>query len=349
MSLLIRAAARTLPASIRDRYREQWLADARDASEAGLRPSSITLAALAFAVTYDRPLPARRVPTAEQRAQRSRLAVGLALSAALLALSQYPRISFVGLTGLVVWDFTSFFLVMLLFAYAVLAPITALILVRGRRRRWAVVLLAMATTAPVLAVLAPSDDVYLSGLPVFAVATVLIGAACALLWRPSGRSLRAPLIGGLAVVGLTAIGLVYGAQLWSAPIVPSFGIENTALYDEWIVGELQFKARVLQVLWIWASAGAVLAIVVFLIGRMMTERRATAFAIAIVAISLLAASAVFGFLELGADVVPDVLLDPLQLVARVLLASVTLVAVGGVRYLPRVRHRHDVEGGVELL
>ena len=348
MSFVIRAAARTLPAAIRDRYREQWLADARDATEAGLRPASIELAALAFAVTYDRPLPSRPVPTAQQQARRSRLALGLAFSAALLALSQYPRIGFVGLTGLVVWDYATFFLTMLLFAYAVLAPVTALVLVRGRRQRWAVVLLAIATTAPVLAVLAQSDDVYLSGLPVFAVAAVLIGAACALLWRPNGRSLRAPLIGGLTVMALTAIGLVYGVQLWSAPIVPSFGIENAALYEEWVVGELQFKARVLQVLWVWAIAGAVLGSLVFLIGRMMTERRAAAFSIATVAISLLAASAVFGLLELGADVVPDVLLDPLRLIAQVVLVAVTLVSVGGIR-LTRVRHRHDVEGAVELL
>ena len=348
MSLVIRAAARTLPAAIRDRYREQWLADARDATEAGLSPASIALAAVTFAVSYDRPLSPRAVPTAQQRARRSRLGVGLALSAALLALSQYPRIGFGGVTGVVVWDFAAFFVTALLFAYAVLAPVTALVLVRGWSQRLAVVLLAIATTAPVLAVLAPSDDIYLSGLPVFAAGAVLIAAACALLWRPSGRSVRAPLIGGLTVVGLTAIGLVYGAWLWSAPIVPSFGIENAALYDEWLVGELQFKALVLRVLWAWAIAGAVLGILVFLIGRMMTERRAAAFSIAMVAISLLAASAVLGLLELGADIVPDVLLDPLRLVAQVLLVAVTLVAVGGVR-LARVRHRHDVEGAVELL
>ena len=46
MSMVIRAAARLLPASIRDRYREQWLADARDATEVGLSPASIAFAAL---------------------------------------------------------------------------------------------------------------------------------------------------------------------------------------------------------------------------------------------------------------------------------------------------------------
>lgn len=353
MSLVIRAAARTLPAAIRDRYREQWLADARDATEAGLHPASIALAAVSFAVTLDRPLPSRRVPTAQQRAQRSRLGVGLALSAALLALSQYPRIGFSGLTSFAIWDFMDFFVSMVLVAYAVLAPVAALVLVRGGRQRWAVILLAIATTAPVAAGLGlnPSDDSYLNGLPPFVIAAVLIAASCALLWRPNGRSLRAPLISGLAVWGITASGLAYGAGIaWPARTLPVYGLQTQEYYAEWLQLKLQFEALVDQTFVTWAIAGSVFGVLVFAFGRRMSSRRATALGIAAGTISLLGASGVFGLLELGmSGTVAEPLLDPLRLIAQVVLVAVTLISVGGVRYLPRVGHRHDVEGAVELV
>jgi MFS family permease len=353
VSLLIRAAARTLPAAIRDRYREQWLADARDATEAGLSPSSITLAALAFAVTYDRPLPARRVPTAEQRAQRSRLAVGLALSAALLALSVYPALSLVGRTGVAVWDFFAFFATSMLAVYGVLAPLTALVLVRGARRRWAVVLLAAATTWPLAFMLGVghSDNIYLNGIWPFAVALALIVGACALLWRPSGTSRWAPLIGAFAVWAVTAAGLVYASVFaWPNRTPLVYGEPTQAYYAEWLRLKNDFEALVNQTFLGWAIAGLVLGVIVLLMGRRMGERAAAALGLGAVAISLLGATGVFGLLELGmGGTIPDPLLDPLRLVAQVLLVSVTLVAVGGVRYLPRVRHRHDVESGVELL
>jgi len=333
---VVRLAARLLPAPMRERYLEQWNADLRDATEAGLRPASIALAALTFAANYDRPLPSRPALTADQRARRSRFAVGLALSAALLSLSQYPRIGFSGLTSSVVWDFVDFFLGMLLFAYAVLAPIAALVWVRGRRARWAVSLLALATIAPVVAALGvgSSDDSYLSGLPVFLAAAVLIAAACALLWRPTGSSLRAPILGAVSVWSVTALGVFYGAVLaWPARTPLTFGEENAALYEEWIRLKLQFEALVNQVFWTWAIAGLVLGVVVFLVGRRMSERRAAALGITASLVSVLAASGVLGLLELGmSETVPQVLLDPLRLIAQVMLVAVVLVAVGGLRF-----------------
>jgi len=338
MSIVIRAAARTLPPAMRDRYREQWLADARDARENGLRPASIAVAALTFAATYERPLPSRPVPSAEQSERRSRLALGLALSAALLSLSQYPRVGFSGLTSIVVWDFVDFFLGMLLLAYAVLAPIVALVWVRGLRARWAVALLALATTAPVVAALGLSfsDDAYLRDAPVFAVAALLIAVACGLLWRPTGSSLRAPIVGAVLVWAVTALGVIYGAVIaWPARTPLNFGEENAALYEEWIRLKLQFEALVTQVFWVWAIAGFVLGVLVFVVGRRLSERDAAALVIAATAISLLGASGVFGLLELGmSGTVPEVLLDPLRLIVQVLLVAVVLVAVGGVRFTP---------------
>jgi hypothetical protein len=351
VSLIIRAAARTLPAAIRERYREQWLADARDAPEAGLSPASITRAALAFAVTYDRPLPARRVPTAQQRAERSRLAVGLALSAALLALSVYPAFSFGSVTGFAVWDFVVFFTTALLAVYGVLAPITALVLVRGTRPRAAVSLLAAATIAPLLSFLSPSDNLYLNGLVVFLAAAMLIGLACVLLWRSSGRSRRAPVVGALAVWAVTAAAVVYAAAVaWPARTLPVYAQPTQEYYAEWLASKESFEALVAQTFVVWAIAGAILGLLVVAIGRRLSERDATGLGAVGVAVSLLGASGVFGLLELGmSDTVADPLLGPLRLIAQVLLVGATLVTVGGVRYLPRVRHRHDVEGAVELI
>jgi hypothetical protein len=340
-SAVVKLAVRLLPAPMRDRYREQWLADCRDASEAGLRPTNIAFAALAFAVTFDRPLPARSLPTAKQRAQRSRLGIGLALSAALLSLSMFPRISFGGVSDLVVWDYTAFFLSALLIAYAVLAPISALVIVRGSRARLAVVLLAIATTAPLMAAFIDSaagyGDYFSAGSGAFAVAATLIAVACALLWRPNGRSLRAPLLGGMAVWGISAAGLAYAA-FTSIPssTPPSFGEGNEALYAEWIAAESQFRVLLVQVFWGWAFAGVVLGAFVIVFGRRMSERRAFALGIVAVAFSLLGASGVFGFIELGMFAgIASVLLGPLRLMAQLLLVVVTLVAVGGVRYARR--------------
>jgi len=334
-AFFVRVAVRLLPARMRDRYREQWGADLRDAAEAGLSPASIALAALTFSASCDRPLPSRPALNAEQRVARSRLAVGLAFSAALLSLSHYPRIGFSGLTSIVVWDYIDFFLGMLLVAYAVLAPIVALVWVRGTRARWAVSLLALATTAPVFAALGlgSSDDSYLSGLPVFAVAALLVVAACALLWRPAGSSLRTPIFGTFAVWAVTAAGVIYGAVIaWPARTPLTFGEGNAALYEEWIRLKLQFEALVTQVFWGWAIAGLVLGVLVFAIGRRMSERRAAALGVIAVLISVLGASGVFGLLELGmSGTVPEVLLDPLRLVVQVLLVAVVLIAVGGVR------------------
>ncbi len=345
MSLVIRAAARTVPVAIRDRYREQWLADSRDAAEAGLRPASIALAALAFAVTVGRPAPA--VPA------NPRLAVGLALGAALLSLAQYPRVSFQGLTDIAVWDFTRFFVGMLLVAYGVLAPITALVLVRGARRRLAVVLLVLATVAPFAALsLDSAPDMYVSGLTGFVICAVLVIAACAVLWRPSGaRSLLVPAVSAVGVWLVAALGLVYGNSVaWSEEVPLAVIEENPDLWAEWQVMREAHEAIVAATFGWWAVLAAALGILVFLAGRLMSARRAAALGVAAVALSLLGASGVLGLLELGiADSVLPVLLDPLRLLAQVLLVATALVAVGGVRYLPRVRHRRDVEGAVELL
>jgi hypothetical protein len=49
--------ARTLPSSIRERHREEWMADATSAADHGVSRSSIVLGALALSLSLDRSLP----------------------------------------------------------------------------------------------------------------------------------------------------------------------------------------------------------------------------------------------------------------------------------------------------
>jgi hypothetical protein len=69
----VRLIARTLPVAIRDRYREEWRADAAAAREAGASPASIALGAAVFSATLDRDAPTiagMPVPTISQRHAR---------------------------------------------------------------------------------------------------------------------------------------------------------------------------------------------------------------------------------------------------------------------------------------
>lgn len=52
---VVRFAATLLPAPMRDRYREQWLGELRDAEEVGIPRAEIAMAALTFAASLDRP------------------------------------------------------------------------------------------------------------------------------------------------------------------------------------------------------------------------------------------------------------------------------------------------------
>jgi hypothetical protein len=74
---LVSVAAATLPALTRARYREQWMADLRDADEAGVQRSGIVLGAFSFATAFV----TRHLMGTEIRASRSwlQLAIGLAV------------------------------------------------------------------------------------------------------------------------------------------------------------------------------------------------------------------------------------------------------------------------------
>lgn len=82
---LVRLAARSLPAGVRDRYREEWLADLDGAEEAGVSRAGVVAGALTAAVTISRIDPALTGLTlGETFIHRLRVASGLLTAAAVL-------------------------------------------------------------------------------------------------------------------------------------------------------------------------------------------------------------------------------------------------------------------------
>lgn len=83
---VLRLLARTLPAHVRARYREEWLADLAGAQELDLSRGSILLGALATAVSMDRDDPVvLGVPVSVEAVRRARWAAAFLGSAGLLA------------------------------------------------------------------------------------------------------------------------------------------------------------------------------------------------------------------------------------------------------------------------
>lgn len=73
---MVRAVATTLPAGVRDRYREEWRADIAGAAEAGLPRRSVLAGALAVAVSVDREDPVvSGLPTRRLAFRRLRVAL----------------------------------------------------------------------------------------------------------------------------------------------------------------------------------------------------------------------------------------------------------------------------------
>jgi len=82
---LIRMIAATLPAGVRDRYREEWVADAASARELGVSPWSVVGGALGVAVGIDREDPAvSGMPPRRLMFRRLRVAFATLLTSLLL-------------------------------------------------------------------------------------------------------------------------------------------------------------------------------------------------------------------------------------------------------------------------
>lgn len=244
----VRAAAALLPRRSRDRYREQWLGELRDAEEVGIRPVQIALGSLAFAVTLDRPLPSIGRATPAQAASRSRLAAGLALAAAVVGITRSADVVGGGeFTGSPVYDLVVFLASMLLLAFAVVSPVAAVLLVsvtRGTapRVRIAVWLLVLASLAPLAKAAVDSwlfsytallSTFVSAGSAAYPAAVALTVVAAALLWRgmppsPRGPSARVRRVvwsaaGSLGVLLAGGAALAHSVLVWAGRAPLDFG------------------------------------------------------------------------------------------------------------------------------
>lgn len=353
---IVGISVRMLPARLRDRYREEWAADVRGAEDAGVTPMHIALGAVAFAVSVDRPLPPSfQRPDATGVQRRGRLAFALALSSALLGLTQYPGVQFGGLTDNTLYNFAVlFFPNALLGGYAALAPIAALLIVtitRGvsARVRWAVALLSIAAAAPVVQQVidssstggahytAPGDLAYLVALVLIVAAAFLVGTGP----RPTARARPWAVVGGAAVVALTASAAVVSCvAVWAGremPVwngvgftVPSRHIDEVAARAQWAALNARFEALVVQTFVVAWIVVAVLVVLVIVAG--LTRRRVAGAASIALFVIAFGYAGLATFLELGTRTASAVLdLDVLLVVARLALVAVVLASVGGVR------------------
>lgn len=366
----VRFAARLLPARIRGTYREQWLADLRDAPELDVRRSEIALGSLAFAIAAPRAIERhRRAPNV---VGRSRLAGALALSGAVLCLSYLGNAgSTEGLTSNGVYDLLVFLGTAFMFLYMFVAPIVAVVLVavtRGvaTRVRVAVALFILASLAALahglfnsvranmpLGTLGLVEDVAL-----FTAAIVLLGAGCVLMARrptPGAGSPGSPLAGIVSIVALClALGLGLAnvldlrAKLHAADL--AFMQQLPGMDDAMALVAHSNQATITAIA-VWAVTALIASLVVGWLAY-VRPRHAIARGLALLFAMMISHAALLTFVWLNSFGGPGVHLTVpeavLLLVGRWGLVAVVLYSVSGVR-LARMRHRHDVEGGVELV
>jgi len=85
---LVRGIAATLPAGVRERYREEWRADLDAATDAGIRPRSIVAGALGVAMSIDREQPASSgVPAGRLAVRRLRVVLAAGTTALLMLIA----------------------------------------------------------------------------------------------------------------------------------------------------------------------------------------------------------------------------------------------------------------------
>jgi len=387
---VVQLSAALLPRELRDRYREQWTSDLRDAAEAGISQGEIARGALAFAATVARPLPwsGAPAPTAAQVESRSRLAAGLALSAALLGVVVFATAFRWAMTGYFFdsEDFPGFLPNWLLAVFSVLSPIVAVVIVTRTRAvnprvRAAVWLLVLPCFAPTVQ---RAIDGVIFWLPspgpgslAYLVATVIVVIALRLLWRGlehgggSAPDLKAHVYSTLGVLVVGALCVGFAAQVWASriplvftwlPIEVAYSGPNGTMiresipvtqadYEEWLWLKENFENLVA-----WSFIGVTVGVVLLAIALTVLSRvlrvRSGSLAGAAIAIILVGTAMLLSFLSGGfaTSVLPPELL---QTIGTLLLVGVILYAVGGVRFdskrLARPSHRHDVEGAVELL
>jgi hypothetical protein len=287
---LIRIVAATLPAGVRDRYREEWVADAAGVRELGVSPWAVVGGALGVAVGIDREHPAASGMT-PRRLMFRRLRVMLAMLLTSLVLLVFgvmwgiwsPMRSSVTSAASPVAGRVLLVLVLVSGAVGLLALVGVL---RARHRArgtrsWGAADVAVAVTLP-LAVVATLL------VPFVSAPLVLAGivAVVVLLLVEDPRSARPPLRRGAAVtlsafssvsVLAALAGSLLHVYLWN-PLARMPGMTLDEIYAG-LAAARELPSPVLPVAWaaLWCVAALVLIVLAALpypgIRRLATARR----------------------------------------------------------------------------
>ncbi|MEO6532756.1 MAG: hypothetical protein ABIO06_04170 [Pseudolysinimonas sp.] len=348
---VVKMAAGSLPRRLRDRYREQWLADIRDAPEQGVSPAQIALGSAAFAFTVGRSLPSRRELTSRELERRARIARLVALSAALVGLSQYASMAAgYGLGDNDVPDQPALGMAALLMAYALLGSALALLLAFGTpgappRARWTVALFATASAAPIVQssisadvggfwspALRPSAIVYAIGAILVIVGILLTGQQR----RSSALQPRAAIVAATAILLVGAATLADAVVLWSLREPLRFGdgtrTANNPIYVQWLQLKEQFESLMMSI-FVWWGLGLIVLVagfVAFALMRRLQSREIVRLSVGAAALTLLAGGGLLGFLQLAQPgIVPPAEVVVVLIVGRLVLLSAFLLAAGG--------------------
>ena len=192
-------AARTLPASIRDRYREEWLGDLGAASAEGIRESSVAVGALLFSATLDRDAPQLSgVPLSAAAARHARSAIayggvgavllfGLWINAQVSQHSQATLIGSIVASSLAVWR--------VLALAAAVASIVALWRAARITSTLARIAAALGTTGILSVVLGVAFPASFGPLALTAAVLLLGAAVCgSIVWSSAPVPLAAPVV-----------------------------------------------------------------------------------------------------------------------------------------------------------
>ncbi|HEY1529999.1 MAG TPA: hypothetical protein VGF80_04235 [Galbitalea sp.] len=289
-------SAALLPANVRERYREQWLGELRDAPELGIRTSEIAFGSLAFASTFARMTPARRHPSPETVDRRARMSVALTASAAVLAFSQNASAPWSAQTGTDGITAAIGLLWTAITIYVVIAPFAAMVTVFATRGtngwlRAAVVLLATVCALPISPYInrismGPNELAYLTlatiALPALGVVVAMIALtvrhrsvrpnADMSSPRIAARLARA-LLAALVVAAIVGAGFAAASRLWDTRIPLRYGGHKpSAEFDQWFAVKTQVEHSVSVTLALWLVIGIVVA---FAVALMASSRRGT--------------------------------------------------------------------------
>ena len=343
----VRVSAAFLPTEVRDRYREQWLGELRDAPEHGIPASEIALGSLKFAATYTRPALVGGLVTVTAIARRLRWAIALSLSASVLAVAQYGSIASFGGSVNDDLDFWISGLLALIFVYMVLAPLSALALLLAprairTRAHIAVLLLVAATAVPQLRwwidgqTAGPVANFYFTvGTIVYLIALVLIAVASVLIWReykatnsrPTTRDRRSRMIestaGGLLVTAAVVISWLDATSFWASRAPLEFALElspaTQAAFENWVSFKVQFETSVDIVLALWLAIGLLLAVAVAVSGAVghASMGRTLLLTVGAVCLTLLSYAALVNLIQLAPSTSsPTVSLNLVKLIAQ---------------------------------